>query len=57
MRSVRESTIVPGRGRNLPRCGENTEFLNGICRPRSRSALSNREFEALLSDLNDLVNN
>ena len=39
-----------------PRCSENTEILDSICSPRSGPFLTNREFDALLSDLNDLVN-
>jgi len=38
-----------------PRCGENTEILDSIYSPQSTPFLTNREFEALLSELNGLV--
>ncbi len=48
--------LSPDEDEICPRCSENTEFSDSTCRPRSRSSLTNREFEALLSELNDLVN-
>jgi hypothetical protein len=39
-----------------PQCSEDKEFLDSICGPGSRSSLTNMEFEALISELNDLVN-
>ena len=47
--------MSPDEDEICPRCSENTEFLDSTSRPRSRPYLTNREFEALLSELNDLV--
>ncbi len=38
------------------RCDENTEISGSICSPGTRSFLTHREFDALLSELSDLVN-
>ena len=39
-----------------PLCSKNTEILDSVYSPRSTPSLTNREFDALLSELNDLVN-
>lgn len=51
----RRAQLSPDEDEICPRCSENTEFLDSTSRPRSRPYLTNREFEALLSELNDLV--